>query len=228
MSARVGVVVFPGACDEQDALGAVDRIDGLEAQFLPHGERDLKGSDAIVLPGGFSYGDYLRAGAIARFAPVMEAVTELAREGGPVLGICNGFQILCEAGLLPGALLVNESLKFVCRQVLVRVESAATPFTSGCEPGEELSMPVKHTTGRWFAPPDLLRRVEDSGQVVLRYAEGTNPNGSVRDVAGVANEAGNVFGLMPHTEHAVDELTGSTGGLRLFGSLAQHLSAVPA
>jgi len=228
VSARVGVVVFPGACDEQDALGAVDRIDGLEAQFLPHGERDLKGSDAIVLPGGFSYGDYLRAGAIARFAPVMEAVTELAREGGPVLGICNGFQILCEAGLLPGALLVNESLKFVCRQVLVRVESAATPFTSGCEPGEELSMPVKHTTGRWFAPPDLLRRVEDSGQVVLRYAEGTNPNGSVRDVAGVANEAGNVFGLMPHTEHAVDELTGSTGGLRLFGSLAQHLSAVPA
>jgi phosphoribosylformylglycinamidine synthase subunit PurQ / glutaminase len=228
VSARVGVVVFPGACDEQDALGAVDRIDGLEAQFLPHGERDLKGSDAVVLPGGFSYGDYLRAGAIARFAPVMEAVTELAREGGPVLGICNGFQILCEAGLLPGALLVNESLKFVCRQVLVRVESTGTPFTSGCEPAEELSMPVKHTTGRWFAPPDLLRRIEDSGRVVLRYAGDTNPNGSLRDVAGVANEAGNVFGLMPHTEHAVDELTGSTGGLRLFGSLARHLSAVPA
>jgi phosphoribosylformylglycinamidine synthase subunit PurQ / glutaminase len=173
VSAHVGVVVFPGACDEQDALLAVDRTDGLEAQFLPHGERDLKGSDAIVLPGGFSYGDYLRAGAIARFAPVMEAVGELAREGGPVLGICNGFQVLCEAGMLPGALLVNESLKFVCRQVQLRVESAGTPFTSGLGEGDELSMPVKHTTGRWFAPPELLERVEASGQVVLRYTGGT-------------------------------------------------------
>jgi phosphoribosylformylglycinamidine synthase I len=228
VTARVGVVVFPGACDEQDALMAVDRTAGLEARYLPHGEPDLKGSDAVILPGGFSYGDYLRAGAIARFAPVMEAVTRFAREGGPVLGICNGFQVLCEAGLLPGALLVNESLKFVCRQVLVAVESTATPFTSGCETGERLSVPVKHTTGRWFAPPDLADRVEEAGQVVLRYADGTNPNGSLHDVAGVASPEGNVFGLMPHAEHAVDELTGSTDGLRLFGSLARHLSAVPA
>jgi len=229
VSARVGVVVFPGACDEQDALLAVDRADRLEAQYLPHGERDLKGSEAIVLPGGFSYGDYLRAGAIARFAPVMEAVGDFARDGGPVLGICNGFQVLCEAGLLPGALLVNESLKFICRQVTIRVEATDTPFTSGCEIGEELSMPVKHTTGRWFAPPDLLQRIEDAGQVTVRYARDTNPNGSLRDVAGVANEQRNVFGLMPHVEHATDDLTGSTDGLRLFDSLARHLSAaVPA
>jgi phosphoribosylformylglycinamidine synthase I len=228
VSARVGVVVFPGACDQEDALLAVNRTPGLEGQYLPHVERDLKGSEAVILPGGFSYGDYLRAGAIARFAPVMEAVTEFARAGGPVLGICNGFQVLCEAGLLPGALLVNESLKFICRQVRVSVESTRTPFTSGCEQGEDLSMPVKHTTGRWFAPPDLLGRVEGNGQVVLRYSSGTNPNGSLRNVAGVANEQGNVFGLMPHTEHAVDALTGSTDGLRLFGSLAAHLAAVPA
>ena len=228
MSARVGVVVFPGACDEQDALLAVNRTPGLEAQFLPHVDRDLKGSDAVVLPGGFSYGDYLRAGAIARFAPVMESVIAFAREGGPVLGICNGFQILCEAGLLPGALLVNEQLKFTCRQVLVTVESTSSPFTSGFETGDTLSMPVKHTTGRWFAPLEVLERVEAAGQVTLRYAHDTNPNGSLRNVAGVANEQGNVFGLMPHCEHATDELTGSTDGLRLFGSLARHLAAVPA
>jgi phosphoribosylformylglycinamidine synthase len=228
LSARVGVVVFPGACDEQDALLAVDRVEGLEACFLPHGERDLKGADAIVLPGGFSYGDYLRVGAIARFAPVMEAVLDFARTGGPVLGICNGFQVLCEAGLLPGALLVNDSLKFVCRQVLVRVESTATPFTSALDEEDELSMPVKHTTGRWFAPPALLERVEDVGQVVFRYVGGTNPNGSLRDVAGVSNEAGNVLGLMPHVEHASDELTGSIDGLRLFGSLARRLTAIAA
>jgi phosphoribosylformylglycinamidine synthase len=228
MSARVGVVVFPGACDERDALLALDRVGGLEAQYLPHVEPDLKGSDAIVLPGGFSYGDYLRAGAIARFAPVMEKVIEFARGGGPVLGICNGFQILCEAGLLPGALLVNEQLKFTCRQVLVRVERTTTAFTSACAPGEELSMPVKHTTGRWFAPPELMEQVEGAGQIALRYTAGTNPNGSLRDVAGVASEQGNVFGLMPHCEHASDELTGSTDGLRLFGSLALHLSAVTA
>jgi phosphoribosylformylglycinamidine synthase I len=228
VSARVGVVVFPGACDEQDAVLAIDRVDGLEGQFLPHGERDLKGSDAIVLPGGFSYGDYLRAGAIARFAPVMEAVAEFARDGGPVLGICNGFQVLCEAGMLPGALLVNESLKFVCRQVRLRVESRSTPFTSALSEGQELSMPVKHTTGRWFAPPDVLERVGASDQIVVRYTDGTNPNGSLADVAGVANETGNVFGLMPHVEHATDGLTGSTDGLELFASLARHLSAVPA
>jgi phosphoribosylformylglycinamidine synthase subunit PurQ / glutaminase len=223
---RFGVVRFPGSCDEVDALLACRRFG--EAELLWHNDRDLDGVDAVVVPGGFSYGDYLRAGAIARFSPLMESVIEFAREGGPVLGICNGFQVLCEAGLLPGALLVNESLKFICRQVHVSVESTRTPFTSGCEQGEDLSMPVKHTTGRWFAPPDLLERVEGNGQVVLRYSSGTNPNGSLRNVAGVANEQGNVFGLMPHTEHAVDSLTGSTDGLRLFGSLASHLAAVPA
>jgi phosphoribosylformylglycinamidine synthase len=228
VSAKVGVVVFPGACDEQDALLAVDRVHGLEAQYLPHVERDLKGSDAVLLPGGFSYGDYLRAGAIARFAPVMEKVIEFAQEGGPVLGICNGFQILCEAHLLPGALLVNERLKFTCRQVVVSVESTETPFTSACVAGEKLSMPVKHTTGRWFAPLDVLEQVEADGLVTLRYADGTNPNGSLRNVAGVANEQGNVFGLMPHCEHATDELTGSTDGMRLFSSLARHLSPVAA
>jgi phosphoribosylformylglycinamidine synthase subunit PurQ / glutaminase len=223
---RFGVVRFPGTCDDADALLACAKVG--DAEILWHGDRDLRGADAIVIPGGFSYGDYLRVGAIARFSPVMESVMAFARDGGPVLGICNGFQILCEAGMLPGALLVNESLKFLCRQVSVRVESTATPFTSGCEAGEELSMPVKHTTGRWFAPPELLERVEAGGQVVLRYTGGTNPNGSLRDVAGVANEDGNVFGLMPHVEHATDELTGSTDGLRLFGSLARHLTAIPA
>jgi len=228
VSARVGVVVFPGACDEADALQAVERVEGLDAQFLPHLERDLRGSDAIVLPGGFSYGDYLRPGAIARFAPVMEEVLEFAGEGGPVLGICNGFQVLCEAGLLPGALLANASLKFVCRQVRVRVESTATAFTCGCDAGEELSVPVKHTTGRWYAPPALHEEVEAAGRVVLRYAGGTNPNASLADVAGVASEHGNVVGLMPHPEHAVDRLTGSADGARLFQSLARHLSAIPA
>jgi phosphoribosylformylglycinamidine synthase len=220
--------VFPGSCDEQDALEAANRVKGLEAQFLWHGDRDLHGSDAIVIPGGFSYGDYLRAGAIARFSPVMEAVAEFAREGGPVLGICNGFQVLAEARLVPGALLRNESLRFVCRQVRVTVETDRTPFTGALTPGDELSVPVKHTTGRYFAPVDMLAELEANGQVVLRYAAGTNPNGSLADVAGVSNERGNVFGLMPHPEHAVDELTGSTDGAKLFSSLARWLAAVPA
>jgi phosphoribosylformylglycinamidine synthase subunit PurQ / glutaminase len=228
LSARVGVIVFPGSCDETDALEAVNRIEGLQAQFLWHGERDLGGSEAIVIPGGFSYGDYLRPGAIARFSPVMEAVSDFAAEGGPVLGICNGFQVLAEAGLVPGALLRNESLRFVCRQVEVEVESTATPFTSALVTGDELRVPVKHTTGRYFAPPELLARLEANGQVVLRYAGGANPNGSLADVAGVSNERGNVFGLMPHPEHAVDELTGSTDGAKLFSSLARWLTAVAA
>jgi phosphoribosylformylglycinamidine synthase len=174
----------------------------------------------VIVPGGFSYGDYLRVGAIARFAPVMEEVARFAREGGPVLGICNGFQVLCEAHLLPGALLPNDSLRFVCRQVDVVVEHDRSAFTRTAEPGEVLSLPVKHTTGCWFAPADALDRLEANGQLVLRYAPGHNPNGSVRDVAGVTNEAGNVLGLMPHPEHATDELTGSTDGLRLFTALS--------
>ncbi|MBX5468423.1 MAG: phosphoribosylformylglycinamidine synthase subunit PurQ [Thermoleophilaceae bacterium] len=221
---KLGVVRFPGSCDELDALRAC-RLVG-DAELLWHRDRDLRGVDAVVIPGGFSYGDYLRAGAIARFAPVMGAVGEFARSGGLVLGICNGFQVLCEAGLLPGALLPNLSLRFVCRQVDLVVERADTPFTRACDPGEVLSIPVKHTTGRYYAPERILDELEANGQVLLRYAEGQNPNGSLRDIAGVANERKNVFGLMPHPEHAVDPLTGSTDGARIFESIAAHVEAL--
>lgn len=218
---KFGVLRFPGTCDEVDAQLACERVAG--AEILWHGDRDLKGVDAIVVPGGFSYGDYLRVGAIARFSPLMESVIDFAKSGGPVLGICNGFQILCEAGLLPGALLPNRTLRFVCRQVDLRVERTDTPFTNACEPGELLSIPAKHTTGCWYAPKELHERVEAGGQVLLRYADGQNFNGSLADVAGVCNEAGNVFGLMPHPEHAVDPLTGSTDGLKLFASIRDSL-----
>jgi phosphoribosylformylglycinamidine synthase subunit PurQ / glutaminase len=212
---RFGVIRFPGSCDEVDALLAARRFG--DGELLWHRDRDLKGVDAVVVPGGFSYGDYLRVGAIARFSPVMEAVAEFAAEGGPVLGICNGFQVLCEAGLLPGALLPNVGLRFVCRQVEIVVENADTPFTRGCHEGGTLSIPVKHTTGRYYHPdPESLGE-----QVVFRYAPGQNPNGSLDDIAGVANEAGNVVGLMPHPEHAVDVLTGSADGGRLFESVAR-------
>jgi phosphoribosylformylglycinamidine synthase subunit PurQ / glutaminase len=220
---RFGVLRFPGSCDDIDALDAAERVG--EAVLLWHADRDLHGVDAVVVPGGFSYGDYLRAGAIARFAPVMEEVAEFARAGGLVLGICNGFQVLCEARLLPGALLPNVSLKFVCRQVSLEVADAETAFTRACEAGQRLSIPVKHTTGRFYAPASELDRLEASGQVLLRYAPGENPNGSLRDIAGVCNEAGNVFGLMPHPEHAVDPLTGSTDGLRIFESMRAHVAA---
>jgi phosphoribosylformylglycinamidine synthase subunit PurQ / glutaminase len=174
----------------------------------------------VVVPGGFSYGDYLRAGAIARFAPAMEAVAEHAAAGKPVLGICNGFQVLCEAGLLPGALLPNVSLRFVCRQVELVVENVETPFTRKCRTGQRLSIPVKHESGRYFAPAEQLEELEARGGVVLRYGAGQNPNGSAREIAAVVNERGNVMGLMPHPEHAVDPLTGSEDGLRIFASLA--------
>jgi phosphoribosylformylglycinamidine synthase I len=218
---RFGIVRFPGSCDDIDAQRAAARVG--DAVLLWHRDRDLHGVDAVIIPGGFSYGDYLRAGAIARFSPVMEAVAEFARDGGLVLGICNGFQVLCEAHLLPGALLPNTSLRFVFRQVALEVAATDNPFTRGCEPGERLSIPVKHTTGRYYAPEEQLDALEASGQVVLRYAPGHNPNGSLRDIAGVCNEAGNVFGLMPHPEHAVDALTGSTDGLRLLESMAAHV-----
>ena len=214
-----GVVQFPGSCDERDALGAGGRTG--EARLLWHGDRDLGDVDGVIVPGGFSYGDYLRAGAIARFSPVMEAIAEFAQGGGPVLGICNGFQVLCEAGLLPGALLVNEGVRFVCRQVEVVVDSNRSPFTAGMEAGERLSIPVKHQEGRYFAPDDTLDELESGGQVALRYAPGQNPNGSLRDIAAVTSEAGNVLGLMPHPEHAVDEMTGSVDGLRLFDAAAR-------
>ena len=212
-----GVVRFPGSCDDVDAQLAASRVG--EAVLLWHADHDLQGVDAVIVPGGFSYGDYLRVGAIARFAPVMEEVVEFAREGGPVLGICNGFQVLCEAGLLPGALLPNDHLRFRCRQVTVEVQNNTTAFTSACERGERLSIPCKHTTGCYYSPEP--ERLEANGQVVLRYAPVENPNGSLRDIAGVCNEAGNVMGLMPHPEHAVDELVGgSADGLKLFASAA--------
>jgi phosphoribosylformylglycinamidine synthase subunit PurQ / glutaminase len=209
----IGVVRFPGSCDEVDALRAAGRVG--EVKLLWHRDRDLGGVDAVIVPGGFSYGDYLRVGAIARFSPVMDAVAEFARSGGPVLGICNGFQVLCEARLLPGALLPNVGRRFICRQVGVEVVDSATAWTSVCSPGEVLSIPVKHTTGRYYAPPEQL----DDVRVVFRYAHDGNPNGSTNDIAGVANADGNVVGLMPHPEHAVDPLTGSADGLKLFESV---------
>jgi phosphoribosylformylglycinamidine synthase I len=217
-----GVVQFPGSCDERDALAAAGLVG--EARMLWHADDDLDGVDAVVVPGGFSYGDYLRAGALARFSRLMEALAAFAQQGGPVLGICNGFQVLCEASLLPGALLTNEDIRFVCRQVEVIVESNRSPFTTGLEPGERLSIPGKHQEGRFFAPDDMLDELESRGQVALRYAAGHNPNGSLRDIASVTNEAGNVLGLMPHPEHAVDELTGSIDGLRLFKAAAGALT----
>ena len=219
---KFGVLRFPGSCDEVDALLACRR--GADAEIIWHGDDDLGDVDAVVVPGGFSYGDYLRVGSIARFAPAMERVLEFAAAGGPVLGICNGFQVLCEAGLLPGALLPNEGLRFLCRQVGVEVVDAETAWSGASRTGDVLSIPVKHTTGRWFAPPDLLDEVESNGQVVFRYASGENPNGSLNDIAGVRNERGNVVGLMPHPEHAVDPLTGSTDGLRLFESAVRALA----
>jgi phosphoribosylformylglycinamidine synthase I len=214
---KFGVLQFPGSCDEVDALQAARRVG--DAELLWHGERDLKGADAIVVPGGFSYGDYLRAGAIARFSPVMEAVIEFAHDGGLVLGICNGFQVLCEAHLLPGALLPNEHLRFTFRQVELEVVNPDSAFTRAATPNATLSIPAKHSWGRYYADDATLDGLEQGGQVVLRYAPGESFNGSLRDIAGVQNAAGNVFGLMPHPEHAVDPLTGSTDGLRIFESI---------
>jgi phosphoribosylformylglycinamidine synthase subunit PurQ / glutaminase len=215
----IGVVRFPGSCDDVDALQAASRVG--DAKLLWHRDRDLSGVDAIVVPGGFSYGDYLRVGAIARFSPVMESVAAFAREGGPVLGICNGFQVLCEAGLLPGALLPNLERRFLCRQLDVEVLDTATAWTGTCAEGERLSIPVKHQAGRYYAPEEQL----DGLRVVFRYADDGNPNGSTNDIAGVANAEGNVVGLMPHPEHAVDELTGSVDGLKLLASVADRVLA---
>jgi phosphoribosylformylglycinamidine synthase I len=222
---RVGVITFPGSLDDRDALRAVDCMGG-EGVALWHGDPDLHGVDAVVLPGGFSYGDYLRTGAIARFAPVMDEVRRFAERGGPVLGICNGFQILTEAGLLPGALIRNRQLRFVCKPVDVRVETTASAITEGLVPGEVLRIPVKHGEGQFIAAEDDLRRLEDDGLVVFRYCgpggeldERFNVNGSAAAIAGVRNEGGNVVGLMPHPEHAVDPDVGPTGGQPLFASL---------
>ena len=215
---RFGVVRFPGTCDDRDALLACEHVG--EAEILWHADRDLKGVDAVVIPGGFSYGDHLRVGAIARFAPVMAEVETFARAGGPVLGICNGFQVLCEAGLLPGALLPNTSLRFAMRQTKVQVQDTRCLWTRECSTGDLLSIPAKHTTGRFYAPGPVLEEMEANGQVVLRYVADPIPNGSLTSIAGVCNGAGNVMGLMPHPEHAVDVLTGSVDGLKLIGAAA--------
>jgi phosphoribosylformylglycinamidine synthase I len=222
---RIAVITFPGSNDDRDAAHALADL-GAEPVSVWHADDELPDVRAVVLPGGFSYGDYLRAGALARFAPVMEAVRRLAAEGGLVLGICNGFQVLCEAGLLPGTLRPNHSLSFVCRDVPLTVEGTDTPFTGRCTKGQRLSIPIKHGEGCFFADPELRAELEATGQIVLRY-EGENPNGSVAGIAGVVNAEGNVMGLMPHPEHAVDPLigSGSTDGALLLGSLVDAARA---
>jgi phosphoribosylformylglycinamidine synthase subunit PurQ / glutaminase len=228
---RVAVITFPGSNDDRDALRAV-RLLGGEAVPVWHRDADLHGADAVLLPGGFSYGDYLRTGAIARFATVMEAVRDHASSGRPVVGVCNGFQILCEAGLLPGALIRNRDLAFICRRVHIRVETSSTPFTSGIEVGEVLEVPIKHGEGQFVADPETLARIDTDGLVVFRYcssrgeiSDEANPNGSTRNIAGLRNESGNVVGLMPHPEHAVDPDVGPVGGQPLFESLLSSVLA---
>ena len=220
---KFGVVRFPGSCDEVDAQLAAARVG--EAELLWHGDHDLKGVDAVVVPGGFSYGDYLRAGAIAKFAPAMGSVIEAAGRGLPVLGICNGFQVLCEAGLLPGALTRNAGLRFVCRDQQLTVENTGTFWTAGYEPGATIVIPVKHGDGRFVAEPSTISELEARGQVVFRYAGG-NPNGSIDDIAGVCSTDGRVVGLMPHPEHAIETLTGpSLDGLGMFTAAISQLVA---
>jgi phosphoribosylformylglycinamidine synthase I len=223
---RWGVVTFPGSNDDHDALYVVDHVLGEDAVALWHKERDLKGVDCVILPGGFSYGDYLRCGAMARFSPIMESVVEFARTGGLVWGICNGFQVLCEAGLLPGALIRNRGLRFVCTRVHLRLEETETPFTCRCTPGEVLTIPIKHGEGCYVADAATLERLEQNRQVVLRYVDASgrataeaNPNGSLNNIAGIVNEQRNVFGLMPHPEHAVEKMLGGEDGLKLFQSV---------
>jgi phosphoribosylformylglycinamidine synthase subunit PurQ / glutaminase len=213
---RIGIIIFPGSNCDRDALYAVERIDA-EPVELWHADADLKGSDAVIVPGGFSYGDYLRPGAIARFANVMAPLEDFARSGGPILGVCNGFQVLTEAHHLPGALLRNTDMRFVCRRVRVRVETAGTPWTSQCESGEELTLPVAHNEGNYFADPETLERIEAEDRVVLRYVE--NPNGSANDIAGVCNEGRNVVGIMPHPERVSDPVLGCDTGMRILRSV---------
>jgi phosphoribosylformylglycinamidine synthase len=228
---KFGIVTFPGSNCDYDTFQAVVETLGEEAVMLWHKDHDLQGSDVVILPGGFSYGDYLRPGAIARFSPIMQEVVQHAERGGPVIGICNGFQIACEAGLLPGALLRNASLKFVCAPIHLRVESTDTLFTSRYDRGQTIVVPIAHGDGRYSADEETLDRLEGQGQVVFRYApspleaaEAYNPNGSMRDIAGIVNGAGNVLGMMPHPERAVDALLGSADGLPLFESILQRVA----
>ncbi|MBV8775248.1 MAG: phosphoribosylformylglycinamidine synthase subunit PurQ [Deltaproteobacteria bacterium] len=223
------IVRFPGSLDDNDALYAVREVLGHDASILWHKDENLGGANCIVLPGGFSYGDYLRCGAIARFSPVMKSISKFAAEGGLVLGICNGFQILCEAHLLPGALTRNRSLSFICDTVTVRVENSQTPFTCLMRQGDLLRLPIKHGEGCYVAPACELRQLEERGQVLLRYVDGDQneraaPNGSMRAIAGIANERFNVFGLMPHPEHAVETMLGGTDGLKILQSIAASVA----
>ncbi len=228
---KCGVVSFPGSLDDADTVYALNHVLGVEGVPLWHKQRNLGEVDWILLPGGFSYGDYLRAGALARFAPVMDSVVEFAANGGLVMGLCNGFQILCEAGLLPGALVRNQSLLFVCDEVSIRVERSDTPFTNLCETGERLRLPIKHHDGCFVADESTLRRLEDNGQVLVRYVDAdgettaaANPNGSLNNIAGIVNEAGNVFGMMPHAEHACEDLLGGADGAKFFRSIETWLT----
>jgi len=223
---RWGVVTFPGSLDDRDTAYALEHAFGDPVEALWHKDRDLRGVDCVVLPGGFSYGDYLRCGAMARLSPVMESVVEFAAAGGYVMGICNGFQILCEAGLLPGALVRNRSLHFVCTRALLRVEERDTPFTGACAPGEILNLPIKHGEGCYVASEETLRHLEANRQVVVRYVDasgrvtdGANPNGSLNNIAGIVNDRRNVFGMMPHAEHACERLLGGEDGLKIFRSI---------
>jgi phosphoribosylformylglycinamidine synthase len=227
------VIVFPGSNCDHDAYHAAKHVLGQNAQFIWHKETSLKGADVVILPGGFSHGDYLRTGAIARFSPVMTAVAAFAKEGGPVLGICNGFQILLEAGLLPGAMLRNRDLKFHCEHVRVRVEQVDTPFTSRANRGQVLQLPVAHGEGNYYADPEVVRGLESSGRIVFRYcdvngeiSDASNPNGSLNNIAGICNEARNVVGLMPHPERACESVLGSADGLVLFESVIAAAGAV--
>jgi phosphoribosylformylglycinamidine synthase len=227
---KFGIVRFPGSNSDEDAFHAVTDVLGQEAVWLWHKDHDLKGSDVIILPGGFSYGDYLRAGAIARFSPIMREVVAHADRGGPVIGICNGFQIACEAGLLPGALLRNQNLQFVSDLVRVRVENTETKFSNQYAPGQVLRMPIAHGEGRFTADTDTIDRLEQNGQVVFRYVNAagevesaTDPNGSMRGIAGIVNERGNVLGLMPHPERAAEAVVGSADGVGVFESILAHV-----
>ena len=229
---KFGIVTFPGSNGDYDAYRAPIDALGEEATYLWHKDHDLKGVDVVILPGGFSYGDYLRAGAIARFSPIMREVAQHAKRGGPVIGFCNGFQIACEAGLLPGALLRNASLKFVCARISLRVENADTMFTSLYERGQRITLPIAHGDGRYTADDDTLDRLEGEGRVVFRYApdplqaeEAYNPNGSMRDIAGIVSTEGNVMGMMPHPERAVEPILGAADGLALFESILQRVAA---
>jgi phosphoribosylformylglycinamidine synthase I len=228
---KFAVVVFPGSNCDHDSYHVAKDVLGQDAECIWHKDSSLNGADVVILPGGFAHGDYLRTGAIARFSPIMPAVVEFAKRGGPVIGICNGFQVLLEAGLLPGAMLRNRDLAFHCEQVRVRVERADTPFTARAREGQVLQMPVAHGEGNYFAPPELVRQLEDSGRVVFRYcdargeaAETANPNGSINNIAGICNERRNVVGLMPHPERACEAALGSADGLLLFESVVSALA----